>query len=87
MAAIGCSNRDGPAIDRHELVHRHFPRLAEADRLSPFTVGNGDFAYTVDVTGLQTFPDFYEKGIPLTTQSNWGWHTIPNTKNYSLNYK
>ncbi len=84
MAAIGCSNRDGQAIDRHRLVHRHFPRLIEADPLSPFTVGNGDFAYTVDVTGLQTFPDFYEKGIPLTTQSNWGWHTIPNAHNYSL---
>jgi len=81
---IGCNGPDGQSIDRYELVHRHFPRLKKADPLSPFTVGNGEFAYTVDITGLQTFPDFYEKGIPLATQSNWGWHTIPNSHNYSL---
>ena len=78
------NHRDGRPIDRHSLVQRHFPRLSEADPLSPFAVGNGKFAYTVDVTGLQTFPDFYEKGIPLATLSNWGWHTIPNSHNYTL---
>ena len=49
-------------IDRKGLVVRHFPSLAAADSLSPFTVGNGEFAYTVDVTGLQTFPDYYQQG-------------------------
>jgi len=84
IPVIGCNNRDGQAIDRHALVHRHLPRLAEANPLSPFTVGNGEFACTVDITGLQTFPDIYEKAIPLATQSNWGWHTIPNLHNYAL---
>jgi len=72
------------SIDREKLVRRHTPRLSGADRLSPFTVGNGDFAYTADITGLQTFPEYYENGIPLATQSNWGWHTIPGPKHYSL---
>ena len=71
-------------IDRKGLVHRHFPTLAAVDSLSPFTVGNGEFAYTVDVTGLQTFPDYYQQGIPLGTHSQWGWHTMPNPNNYTI---
>ncbi len=71
-------------IDRYALVHRHIPVITKADSLSPFTVGNGKFAFTVDVTGLQTFSEFYENGIPLCTQSEWGWHSIPNHSNYKL---
>jgi hypothetical protein len=40
-------------------------------------VGNGEFAFTADVTGLQSLPQSYETGIPLCTQSQWGWHTAP----------
>ena len=40
-------------------------------------MGNGEFAFTVDATGLQTFPDLYEKTMPLCTQSQWGWHSFP----------
>lgn len=71
-------------IDRYALVHRHIPSLIKADTLSAFTVGNGEFAYTVDITGLQTFAQSYENGIPLGTQSQWGWHSIPNLHNYTL---
>jgi protein-glucosylgalactosylhydroxylysine glucosidase len=71
-------------IDRKALVNRHIPTLTKADTLSPFTVGNGEFAFTADVTGLQTFTRLYENGIPLGTQSQWGWHTNPNPNNYSL---
>jgi protein-glucosylgalactosylhydroxylysine glucosidase len=70
------------SIDRYALVNRHLPRCREADPLSPFTVGNGDFAFSADVTGLQSLNDFYEQGIPLVTQSNWGWHSFPNINNY-----
>ena len=52
--------------------------------LTPFSLGNGAFALSVDVTGLQTFSGFYDKGIPLCTQSYWGWHTLPNPDNYRL---
>lgn len=71
------------SIDRYGLVNRHLPVCNKADSLSPFTVGNGEFAFTVDITGLQTLPEFYEKGIPLVTQSNWGWHNIPNIDEYN----
>ena len=71
-------------INRKVLVKRHIPALNKADSLSPFSVGNGEFAYTVDITGLQTFPGYYESGIPLCTQSQWGWHTCPDSQSYTL---
>ena len=42
------------------------------DRLNSFSVGNGEFSLGVDLTGLQTFPEFYTEGIPLMTMSDWG---------------
>jgi hypothetical protein len=70
-------------IDRHALVTRHNPSTEKLDPLSPFTVGNGSFAFTADATGLQTFPDVYENGIPLHTMSDWGWHSAPNPQHYT----
>jgi protein-glucosylgalactosylhydroxylysine glucosidase len=47
-------------IDRLALVTRHNVTLAKADPLTPLSVGNGELAFTADVTGLQTFPAYYE---------------------------
>src|SRR5215510_9406838 len=66
-----------PPIDRVTLVHRHKPELRKVDPLSPLSVGNGEFAFTADVTGLQTFPETYEQATPLCTMSQWGWHRAP----------
>ncbi|MET0394817.1 MAG: hypothetical protein ABW019_16850, partial [Chitinophagaceae bacterium] len=33
---------------------------------------------------LQSFPGFYAKGVPLGTQSEWGWHSFPNTEQYRI---
>jgi hypothetical protein len=41
-------------INRYELVNRHNPVLTKADKSSPLTVGNGNFAFTADITGMQT---------------------------------
>src|SRR5438874_1449374 len=46
-------------IDRHALVSRHKVTMTSFDPLSPLSVGNGEFAFTVDPTGLQTFPELY----------------------------
>ena len=64
-------------IDRFALVTRHNPRNIRIDPLSPLSLGNGEFAFTADVTGLQTFPHLYERAMPLCTMSQWGWHTQP----------
>jgi hypothetical protein len=76
-AARGTAFRRSRAIDRAALVRRHDPLLRKIDPLSPLSVGNGTFAFTADVTGLQTFPAEYEPQMPLCTMSQWGWHTTP----------
>lgn len=76
-------NSKKSSIDRKALAYRHNPSINKIDILSPFSVGNGDFAFTADVTGLQTFYNDYSRGIPLGTQSNWGWHSVPNINNYT----
>ena len=73
------------AIDREALVTRHNPSLTHLDIRSPFTLGNGAFAFTADITGLQTLGSEYEKeGIPTLTMARWAWHTDPNPENYIL---
>lgn len=71
-------------IDREALVRRHNIKVNSFDQYSSLSVGNGEFAFTVDATGLQTFPELYEAGVPLGTQSQWGWHSFPNKDNYTF---
>ena len=71
-------------VDRRALVTRHNVVLHQFDANNPLTVGNGEFAFTVDATGLQTFPEAFEKTIPLGTLSDWGWHTAPNSNGWSI---
>ncbi|MDT0317846.1 hypothetical protein [Streptomyces millisiae] len=47
-------------VDRRRLVRRHNPVLSAPHPVDTLTVGNGDLAMTVDVSGLQTFPNFHE---------------------------
>ncbi len=63
-------------INRKDLIKRHNPVLNQIDYTSPFSVGNGSFAFTADVTGMQSLCDDYEKALmPLTTMHKDGWHT------------
>jgi hypothetical protein len=55
-------------IDRHSLVTRHNVTLYKADPDTALQVGNGEFAFGVDVTGLQT--------LYGNTMSQWGWHSF-----------
>ncbi len=73
-------------IDRRALITRHNVTLNKSDPLTPLSVGNGEFAFTADITGAQTFPQYYQQGMSLGTQSQWGWHTIPppGGKSYNL---
>ncbi len=69
-------------IDRKSVVERHQVYNQALDTLASLSVGNGHFTFTVDATGLQTFPAFYAKGISLGTQSSWSWHAFPNSENF-----
>jgi len=80
------------AVDRKAVVRRHTVELAEIDPTSPLSVGNGELCLTVDVTGLQTFPEQYPvtdpgggtPGTLLGTQSQWGWHSVPRPDGVNL---
>jgi hypothetical protein len=71
-------------INRQAVVQRHNIHINKIDSLSSLTVGNGNFAFTVDATGMQSFPDAYANGVPLGTESVWGWHSFPNTENLKI---
>lgn len=60
----------GEPIDREAVVKRH--RVCTTGTLlkSPAQVGNGKFAFGMDITGLQTFVSF-------NTLSDWSWHSFP----------
>ena len=57
-------------INRKVLVERHNVTIYQNNAKKPMQVGNGEFAYNVDITGLQTF-------VPHNTLSHWAWHSMP----------
>src|SRR6187200_1012369 len=71
-------------INRQAVVQRHNVHVNKIDSFSSLSVGNGNFAFTVDATGMQSFPNRYANGVPLGTQSVWGWHSFPNTENLKI---
>ena len=57
------------SIDRKSLVTRHNIKFLSADSANIPQVGNGEIAFGIDVTGLQT--------LYGNTMSQWAWHTDP----------
>jgi hypothetical protein len=84
--AVASKAADSPApIDRRALVSRHNPVIRKLDVDAPLSVGNGGFAFTADITGLQTFAALYHRtGVPTETLGRWAWHTDPNPNHYTL---
>lgn len=56
-----------PLIDRHALVTRH--NIEWNDLRGQIPLGNGEFCFNADGTGLQTFGG--------NTMSHWAWHSFP----------
>ena len=83
-ALLHCNYSYSQLINRQAVVQRHNVHINKIDSLSSLSVGNGNFAFTVDATGMQSFPDAYANGVPLGTQSVWGWHSFPNTENLRI---
>lgn len=74
-----------PPIDRQAVVGRHHPVVERVDPDASLTVGNGRFAFTADVTGLQTLADHsHRHGVPTETLARWAWHSEPNPRGYTL---
>jgi hypothetical protein len=75
-------------IDRQSIVARYPQRplnspLADAtllDMADVFSLGNGDFCFNVDATGLQTYNDTFASTGPqldLNILSSWAFHSLP----------
>src|SRR5580704_12582631 len=86
FALLFAANIFAAPIDRHTLVTRHNVGLKQFDANNPLSVGNGEFCFTVDATGLQSFPEAFEKTTPLGTLSDWGWHTFPNPNGWDIDH-
>lgn len=69
-------------MNRKAIIEKHSPIIKGIEPNAPLSIGNGDFGMSFDFTGLQTFPEAYK--APLSTQSNWGWHSTDGRGKYSL---
>lgn len=65
-----------PLIQRRQVVERFNVHRNASSNSTPLQVGNGNFAFGADITGLQTFN-------PFAIMSTWGWHnfSLPATPN------
>ncbi len=82
LGLYSCTNQE-KKINRYDLVNRHNVIVNGYDSLNALSIGNGNFTFTTGLTGLQTFYKAYENGVPLGTQSNWGWHSFNNKENFT----
>ncbi|MDR1456070.1 MAG: hypothetical protein LBJ01_10495 [Tannerella sp.] len=65
----GCISGNRMPIDREALVGRHAVTLDTLSGTELLQVGNGEIAFGIDATGLQTFHG--------NAMSHWGWHSVP----------
>lgn len=94
----GQESRPGPPrtpqaesrIDRRAVVERHSPQVDRVLPEWPLQLGNGEFGFAVDVSGLQTWPQRHPHrhddaiGTLLGTMAQWAWHSIPPPRPYEL---
>lgn len=99
LALAVLSSRSALDIDRRTVVQRHTVTLTNVAPAPPLTVpltltvGNGVIGFNADATGLQSLNTTYgttNGGFPLTTLSDWGWHSSPlpagTFSNYTYEY-
>lgn len=67
--AAQCQQLKQGTLDRRKIVQRNNLHITDVKAPGPTQVGNGNFAYGFDVTGMQTFRDDF------TTMSQWSWHS------------
>lgn len=74
--AASSAQASGPSpIDRRALVGRH--NITWNDPTGQIPLGNGEFCFNVDATGLQTFGG--------NTMAHWAWHSFPLPEGWTAN--
>lgn len=79
ISIIGCKNSS--KINRYELVSEYNIENTVIDSLIRLRVGNPQFEFRVDMTGLQSFPEYYSGDKHPGTVSTW---TKSNPCNFNL---
>ena len=67
---VSLSSFQKEKINRHKVVQIHNVTLHTNNPEKPMQVGNGAFAYNVDITGMQTFNAH-------NTMAHWAFHSMP----------
>ena len=67
LVALATSDILAETLDRHALVTRH--NIEWNDVAGQIPLGNGEFCFNADATGLQTFGG--------NSMAHWGWHSFP----------
>jgi protein-glucosylgalactosylhydroxylysine glucosidase len=70
--------------DRYEIVNRNNIRNFAFDRETVLSVGNGEFSFGVDITGLQTFPEHYVRRNALKAVAAWNCYLSENSVDCNL---
>jgi hypothetical protein len=72
--ALASLGKAVPTAQRRKVVQSFNVRRNQSSESTPLQVGNGNFAFGADITGLQTFK-------PYAIMSTWGWHnfSLPTT--------
>lgn len=81
-------------VDRRGLAEAYGVLVRDNDQESALSVGNGTLCFTVDASGLQTWPERYPvtdpaggtPGTLLGTLSDWGWHSMPGADGYDVSH-
>jgi hypothetical protein len=74
LLLIGASHAEITLNRRSKIVKSLNVRRNVSSDSTPLQVGNGNFAFGADITGLQTF-------APFAIMSTWAWHnfSLPTT--------
>jgi hypothetical protein len=62
-------------IERETVLQQYLPERKDLNHDMPISLGNGNFAFNVDITGLQTIR-------PFNTLSGWAWHEFPRPQEF-----
>jgi hypothetical protein len=82
LISVNCC-RNNSKTDRYALVTRCNIENSSVDSLNSLTIGNDEFTFSVDITGLQTFPESCSGGKFLRTIAGWDWHDGNDPENRS----
>jgi hypothetical protein len=82
LICVNCC-RNNSKTDRYAFITKYNIENSSIESLNSLTIGNDEFTFSVDITGLQTFPESFSGGKSLQTIAEWDWPDGNDPKNQS----